>query len=85
MDDFEEKVRRILALLKEGPRKPWQPWMDDFLRDLDRLGGNVTKASELSPVSRYTAYNHKKKNPEFSDRWDAIVKKHKRRARPLAA
>ncbi len=88
MDDFEEKVRRLLALLDEETRTPWQPWMDGFLDDLERLDGNVTRAAELSPVSRCTIYNHKRTNPEFSAKWDAIVEEaeqsseRRRRGRP---
>lgn len=46
---------------------------EEFFKRLRLNFGNVSRAAELAGFSRFTAYEHKKADPEFSARWDAII------------
>ena len=54
------------------PSKPWEPWMDSFLEDLERNGGNASLAIELSGRCRQTVYKRRHQTPEFGLRWRQI-------------
>ncbi len=61
-------VRRMLERLVAEPPQ-WESWMDTFLEDLERLGGNVSAAIELCEKCRGTVYKHRRLNEEFERRW----------------
>ena len=73
-DELMRKLNRILELLERllGEPKPWEPWMDTFLDDLERHGGNVSMAIELNEKSRGTIYNRRHQNEEFDRHWSEI-------------
>ncbi len=73
-EDLEEVLAYVKQMLEEviGKPKPWEPWMDQFLIDLERNGGNVSAAIELCPRCRDTVYKRRKQNVEFFKRWMKI-------------
>lgn len=75
-DELMLKLTRVLELLEKllGEPKPWEPWMDTFLDDLERHGGNVTAAIELNEKSRGTIYNRRRQNKEFGQHWSEICR-----------
>ena len=80
MDRLLKVLRKLLSLLEGRSADiseplPWRPWMNAFLRDLDRNQGNVSRAIELNPKSRYTIYKYRRRNEKFCRRWKAIIHK----------
>ena len=65
------RVQRMLERMVEEPL-PWEPWMDTFLEDLERLG-TASAAIELSGKSRGTVYKYRRRNEEFERRWLQIL------------
>ena len=70
----QQDLARIRELLEETRKKskPWEDWMYTFLDDLERHGGNVSKAIELNEKSRGTIYDRRHRNDEFRRQWDEI-------------
>lgn len=66
-------LQTLLLHLKETEPLPWQDWMEGFLRDLERNGGNVSIAIDLCDVSRDTVYKYRRRNQQFARRWEAII------------
>lgn len=60
---------------KPKPRVPKTlPWMQGFLSVLSECG-SIKRACDASGIYQNSAYHAKKRNPEFSQKWDeAIVK-----------
>lgn len=82
MKRLEEQIALILRLLeKQSPQLvkplPWRPWMGKFLEDLERHRGVASRAIELSPRSRPTAYDYRLRNEKFRSAWDEIVRRFK--------
>jgi hypothetical protein len=71
--DEYDLLRTLLLHLKEREPLPWQDWMEGFLRDLERNGGNVSIAIDLCEVSRDTVYKYRRRNQQFARRWEAII------------
>lgn len=74
MRNHEEEylLRKLVRILREK-ELPWQDWMEGFLEDLERNGGNASIAIQLSERSRDTVYKYRRRNPEFARRWTAII------------
>ena len=71
--DEYDLLRTLLLHLKEREPLPWQDWMEGFLRDLERNGGNVSIAIDLCEVSRDTVYKYRRRSQQFARRWEAII------------
>ena len=73
-EDLEEILAQVKKMLEEamGKPKPWEPWMDEFLRNLERSGGNATVAIDLSGLSRDTVYRYRRGNEKFARLWQEI-------------
>lgn len=72
-----ELMTRLINLLEERKRDcqpiPWEAWMHDFLRDLERHRGLVSAAIDLNAKSRDTIYKARRRNEEFARRWDSVI------------
>ncbi len=53
-------------------RGSWESWMDTFLENLERSGGNATVAIDLCVRCRQTVYKRRQDVPEFDRRWRQI-------------
>lgn len=68
-------------IVKQGPviteeareDRAWEGWMHDFIRDLVRCRGHVTRAIERNERCRYTIYVYRDKFKDYAKCWDSVV------------